>query len=199
MANRYNRRNDEKGDTVTNAAGIAGAVFSAAKAVGKLVVYDPAGLLDGAAAIGKSSSLVKEEMKRNQKYRERIEKTEKYQRTIDLICLIVIAILCVVMFVINNTFCNTYLSWMMVTAAITVIIECIGILYDTKDYLILGGILEGVILVISIALAIGNNIAGDLISEIIKKSLLLFLFCSLGVVMGLIINRIAAEIADKKY
>lgn len=199
MANRYNRRSSEKGDVVTNATGIVGVAFSAAKAVGKLAAYDPTGLLDGAAAIGKSSSLVKEEMKRNQKYRERIERTEKCQRKYDAISFIVLAVIAFVLFWVNNSFCNHYLSWMFLTATITVIIQCIGILYDSKDYLILGGILTGCVLIISIALAIGNNIAGDAFPEVVKKSVLLFLFCSFGIVIGLIINRIAAEAADKKY
>lgn len=199
MANRYNRRIDERGEKTTTAAGVVGAVRSAVKSVTKLAALNPMGLLDGALAIRKSASIVRDEMKRNKKYRERIEKTESCQRKTDIIALVILAGLSAVMFIVNSTFCSRYLSWLFVSAAVTVLIACIGILYDKKDHLILGGILAGAVLIICIALAVGNKLDGMAFSGIMKRSLLMFLFCSIGIVGGLLINHAAAENADNKY
>lgn len=90
----------------------------------------------------------------HKKYEERISNTESCQRMIDTVMIFILIAVSVTMFVLNNHFCNAYLSWLAVSAAVTCTISCIGVVYHGEDNVITGCIM----VVIAVAVGIGSLI-----------------------------------------
>ena len=178
MGNRFDRRPAE-GDSTTLKKVSAG--YSAVKSYAKLASGNlVGGAIDGAEAVGKAAEVAK----LDKLYKNRIKKTNRIQGILNLLFTGVCIYLAVKMFQMEEFTYHTEFAWAAIGGAVLNFLSCIITIYKGKDYRrsIIGLLIVSIIVIFCV--------------ESFKSGMIYFVAIFIGLLVGALLNLIAASIAD---